>query len=141
MKTIFATIAAKYLKPVLMVLSVIILLRGHNNPGGGFIAALVLASGIIFQAVIDASDDRIESLKKVSRILVTSGMISVLLAAMAGLIAGEPFLSALWTEIRLPVAGQVELGTPMLFDTGIYLVVTGGLLLIFQSVIQEIEWK
>lgn len=122
--------AGHVLLPLLMVLSIYLLLRGHNEPGGGFIAGLVAASAISLK--LFAAD--IRSARGVLRVdprrLVGIGLLVALLAAMMAPFSGRGALfQGLWVDVALPVVGKTHLGTPLLFDVGVYLVVIGAVLI------------
>ncbi|MCK5770747.1 Na+/H+ antiporter subunit B [Algiphilus sp.] len=122
--------AGQVLLPLLMVLSIYLLLRGHNEPGGGFIAGLVAASAISLK--LFAAD--IRSARGVLRVdprrLVGIGLLVALLAAMMAPFSGKGTLfQGLWVDVALPVVGKTHLGTPLLFDVGVYLVVIGAVLI------------
>ena len=114
--------AARLVVPVQYVFSIYLLLRGHNLPGGGFIGGLVLASALVLRAMVDP--------KRVPRIdlimLSGIGLLVALLSAVMPWLTGKTFFTGLWGgQIWLPVLGDLKLGTPLLFDIGVFLVVTG----------------
>jgi multicomponent Na+:H+ antiporter subunit B len=116
---IFRTIAP-LLVVVMLVFSVFVTLRGHNEPGGGFIGGLIAASAIaIYGMAVGA-----EATRRAMRVdpLAVAGF-GVVLAACAGLLSlpfDLPFLTGLWGDI-----GGVDISTPMIFDIGVYFVVLG----------------
>ncbi|MGF1452219.1 MAG: MnhB domain-containing protein [Opitutales bacterium] len=123
---IFTTLTRKLL-PLLLVLSLIVLYRGHNLPGGGFVGGLMAATGFILVALA-------EGRAKAARILrfhpETFLAVGLAFAAGSALIAvlgfGEGFMTGQWLhEFHLPLLGKVHLGTPVLFDIGVYFVVIG----------------
>ena len=121
--------AGQLLLPLLMVLSIYLLLRGHNEPGGGFIAGLVAASAIALK--LFAAD--IQSARGVLRVdprrLLGMGLLVALVAALMAPFSGRgSFFEGLWVDVALPVVGKTHLGTPLLFDFGVYLVVIGAVL-------------
>jgi len=114
--------AARLVVPVQYVFSVYLLLRGHNVPGGGFIGGLVLASALVLRAMVDP--------KRVPRIdlimLSGIGLLVALLSAVMPWLTGKTFFTGLWGgQIWLPVLGDLKIGTPLMFDIGVFLVVTG----------------
>lgn len=114
--------AVRPIAPFLVAFSVYLLLRGHNLPGGGFIGGLVLASAIVLRVMVDPW--RKSGLEPVS--LVGCGLLVALASAVMPLMAGRTFFTGLWGgEIWLPTIGKLKLGTPLMFDTGVFLVVTG----------------
>ncbi|MDX9929825.1 MAG: MnhB domain-containing protein [Bacteroidales bacterium] len=121
--------------------SVFILLRGHNNPGGGFIGGIITSTGFIFYGIINGS----ESVKRLLRIstieLMGAGLLAGIIALMIPLFSGlEPF-TGLWLDVRITAGMVLHLGTPLLFDTGIYLVVTGVILSIIISIMDVVKWN
>jgi multicomponent Na+:H+ antiporter subunit B len=131
--------AGQLLLPLLMLLSVYLLLRGHNEPGGGFIAGLVASAAIALHLfAVDIRSAR-RVLRMDPRTLLGLGL---LVALGSGLIApllgmGQIF-QALWLDIDLPVVGDTHLGTPLLFDLGVYFVVIGSVLTVVLT-LAEIE--
>lgn len=115
-------IAARLIVPVQSAFAVYLLLRGHHLPGGGFIGGLVLASAIVLREM--QGTERRLKLDLIA--LAGFGLLVALVSACLPLIWGEPFFKGLWGgELWLPTVGRLKLGTPLLFDTGVFLVVTG----------------
>lgn len=115
--------AARHLLPLLLLVSVFLLLRGHNEPGGGFVGGLVAAAAIALYALATTVDEAQQLLRIDLRTFMGIGLFLAVLAGLLGLLAGMPFLTGLWNEQPVPVIGK--LGTPLLFDLGVYLVVIG----------------
>jgi multicomponent Na+:H+ antiporter subunit B len=120
MSTVIFRTAAPVIAVVMLLFSLIVLLRGHNDPGGGFIGGLVAASA----AAIYGMAFGVGPVRKLLRVnpLGIAGL-GVVLAALSGLLSGvvgAPFLTGLWLPEHL-------FGTPGLFDIGVYLVVFGTL--------------
>jgi multicomponent Na+:H+ antiporter subunit B len=113
----------RLLFPLILVFSVFELLRGHNEPGGGFVGGLAAATGF---ALILASDglDKARGLLRVHPLgLVATGLVVALLSGVLPLFDGGAFLTGHWLEAKVPVVGH--LGTPLVFDVGVYLTVLG----------------
>ena len=120
---IFRTIAP-LLTVIMLVFSVFVLLRGHNEPGGGFIGGLVAASAIAIYGMAVGADAARRALHVDPIAIAGAG---VVLAAGAGLLSlpfEVPFMTGLWTSFSVGDA-EVSLSTPMVFDIGVYLVVLG----------------
>lgn len=120
--------ASQLLLPLLLLLSIFLLLRGHHEPGGGFIGGLVAASAIALH--LFATDMR--SARNVLRIdprsLMGAGLLVALFSGFIGPLTGGPLFIGRWVDITVPVLGELHLGTPLLFDLGVYLVVVGAVL-------------
>lgn len=114
-----------FLLPLLLLFALFLLLRGHNAPGGGFIAGLVASAAIAVHlfAMSEAGARRV--LRVDPRDLIAWGLILALAAGVIGLVSGQPFLTAHWLTVSLPVFGELKLGSPLLFDLGVFLVVLG----------------
>ena len=126
MQTSVLHISSRYIAPLLVALSLVALYRGHNFPGGGFIGGLVAASAVLLLAVVHGWAEverrlRIDPLK-----FLVIGLGLALLSGLPGLLAGQPFMTGEWLPaLNLPLLGKLKLGTPLLFDVGVYLVVVG----------------
>jgi len=135
MPSLILSTTARLLLPMLLSLSVFLLLRGHHAPGGGFVGGLVAATGVALYAL--AFD--VPTARSVLRVdpgrLAAVGLGVALSSGLVGLAAGRPFLTGLWFERAFPVIGK--LGTPLLFDVGVYLVVLGITLVIVFALVEE----
>jgi multicomponent Na+:H+ antiporter subunit B len=120
---IFRTIAP-VITVVMIAFSVFVTLRGHNEPGGGFIGGLIAAGSIAIYGIAMGPDAARRALKFDP--LAYAGF-GVAIAAISGLLSaafGLPYLTGLWSEIAVGEA-QVAVSTPMVFDIGVYLTVFG----------------
>lgn len=120
---IFRTIAPA-LTAIMLVFSVFVLLRGHNEPGGGFIGGLIAASAIAIYGIAA----EVKEVRKALRVdpLAIAG-VGLLLSGFSGLLSlnyGVPFLTGLWTVVHFG-GTEVDISTPLVFDIGVYLVVLG----------------
>ncbi len=137
MTSLILSTASRYLLPVLLVFSVFVLLRGHDEPGGGFIGGLVAAAAFALNAfAVDIASTR-RLLRVDPRKLVPIGLLTALASGALPLALGKPFLSALWLTVDLPGVGPLELGTPLLFDCGVYLAVLGVTLTMILTLAEE----
>jgi multicomponent Na+:H+ antiporter subunit B len=122
LSTILSTVTW-ILLPLMILFSFFVLLRGHNEPGGGFIAGLVVSAAFALYAMSEGVKRAYLALRLLPRRLIPVGL---LLAGGSGLLAwlnGQPFMTGLWSTRELPVLGKI--GTPLIFDLGVYLVVIG----------------
>lgn len=126
-------ILARLLLPLALLVSVFIFLRGHNEPGGGFIAGLVTAVALLLLQVSSGQAWVERRLKFNYRVMASAG---VLLAGFTGLASwffGKPYLTSAHGSVTIPWLGEMELASAMVFDLGVYLTVVGGTLLILSS--------
>lgn len=137
MKSIILLTATRYLLPLLLVFSIFVLQRGHHEPGGGFVGGLVAASAFILYSLAYGVPAARSILKVEPRILMGVGLLLAVAAGVIGLLSGRPFLSAVWLDTVVPAIGHLELGTPLLFDVGVYLVVLGVALTIIFTLVEE----
>lgn len=121
MPELYLRLLDRVLTPVLLLLALFLFLRGHNQPGGGFIAGLAAAAAIQLQ-ILSRGDDFVR--RRVGRYLqpVTGiGLILALLAAAIGLLQ-DGFFQGVWVFWHIGEL-EIELGTPQLFDVGVFLIV------------------
>ncbi|MFZ6020357.1 MAG: Na+/H+ antiporter subunit B [Chloroflexota bacterium] len=135
MGSIILYLAARYLMPLLMVFSVFLLIRGHNEIGGGFVGGLVAAAAFILFAIANNVQAARRILRVQPRTLVAAGLLVALLSGLIGWLSGKPFMTGLWLKDPLPVIGKI--GTPLMFDVGVYLVVIGVTLLIIFTLAED----
>ena len=135
MQTTILRITSNFLLPVLLLFSIFILLRGHYEPGGGFIGGLVAASAFVLDAFANGFDKTKSMIKFDPRSLLPIGLSSCFLAAVSPFFVGKPLMHALWMKGHIPVIGK--LGTPLLFDTGVYIVVIGAALTVIFTIAES----
>lgn len=109
--------------PILLLLSLFMLVRGHNLPGGGFIGGLLAASAFILQ-IIAYGPVHVRKIIPVNFLsLAAVGVIFAAVWGLIGLVTGQAYMLAFW--LKEPIPGIGKLGTPVLFDIGVYLTVIG----------------
>jgi multicomponent Na+:H+ antiporter subunit B len=125
----------RLLFPLTLVFSVFLLVRGHNEPGGGFVGGLTAAAAF---ALVLASDG-LEKARRVLRldplVFVGVGLAVALLSGLPPLAGGGAYLTGQWLEAKIPVIGH--LGTPLVFDVGVYLAVLGVVVAIIFELAEE----
>ena len=115
--------ATRYLAPLMVLLSFYLLLRGHNEPGGGFVGGLLAAAAFALHVIASGVLYARRMLRVDPRTLMGVGLLLALLMGVPALLHGQPFMTGIWLPHKLPVLGKV--GTPLLFDVGVYLLVVG----------------
>ena len=123
---------ARSMFPVLLLFSVFLLLRGHNLPGGGFVGGLIASAAIILQLMADDVATARRILRIDPLLLLPIGLALALGSGLLSVALGLPFMTS-----RFVHWGGIELGLPTIFDTGVYLVVFGVVLLIVFSLAEE----
>lgn len=127
MNSLLLRTAARIIVPLQIVLSIILLLRGHNEPGGGFMGGLVCGAAFILYGVAFGMARGQALLLLPSRTLIGLGLLVAAGSGLPGMLEGLPFLTGLWSDLAIPtyIVGKLKFGTPLLFDVGVYLVVWG----------------
>ncbi len=137
MKSLILSTAAKYLLPMLLLFSAYLLLRGHDMPGGGFTGGLVAAAGFSLHGFAFGMSDAKRLLPARPLRLVGAGLLLVLGSGVFAMMKGDPFLTGTWTTLTLPGPGEWKIGTPLLFDLGVFLVVIGATLAVLLGLGRE----
>ncbi len=113
-------LAARMIALVAVPISLMLFWRGHNEPGGGFIAALVAASGVGLLLLVGDAWAGVRILRRWALRLSVAGLVVAAGAAVLPMLMGEAFFKGLWLHW-----GDTHLGTPLVFDLGVYLTVLG----------------
>jgi multicomponent K+:H+ antiporter subunit A len=121
------------LLPLAIAVSVYIFLRGHNLPGGGFIAGLVTAVALMLQYLASGIDFATARLRIDYVRVIGFGLAVATLTGLASWLFGRPFLTSTFAYIHAPVVGKFEVASAMAFDLGVYLVVVASVLLILSA--------
>lgn len=116
--------AYRLIAPILAALSAYLFLRGHQEPGGGFIAALVAGIAVAFAALIGRLGV-FGPLRLRTRALLTAGLLLTVCTGLAVQAAGSPFLTPVKASFTVPVLGAQQVSSSLLFDLGVYLLVLG----------------
>jgi multicomponent Na+:H+ antiporter subunit B len=150
MTTIITRTTARIVVPIILVVAISLFLQGHNAPGGGFIGGVLTVAGIALIYVaydldyveIDVLDRDVTDMAGIYehrtvetyRQVFMLGLVITILSGVGGLFLGGQFLSQTYTYVHIPLFGEVELASALLFDVGIYCIVVGGLLSILSVV-------
>ena len=137
MRSVILAAATRVVFPLLLLFSVFLLFRGHNEPGGGFVGGLVAATAYALLSLTGGVASARRVLPGRPELLVGTGLLLALASGLLSLAAGRPFMTGLWADFALPVVGKP--GTPGLFDTGVYVTVLGIVLLILFTLQEEDE--
>ena len=135
MSSLILRTSARGIEPLLLFFSVYVLLAGHDEPGGGFVGGLVAAAALTLHAIAFGVASARRALRWEPRTLAGVGLVLALLAAWLGPSVGAPPMTGLWAE--MPGRTALALGTPVLFDAGVFLVVVGSALSAVFSLSEE----
>lgn len=123
--TLILSVAARMLVPLQVLFSMFLLLRGHDEPGGGFIAGLVVAGAFALHQFVHGAAATRSLLRVDPRDCIGFGLILGVGSALPAWFRGQSFLTAQWWEIP---GIDFTFSTPLIFDIGVYLVVLGSVL-------------
>jgi len=131
--------ATRLLVALMLVFSVYMLLRGHNEPGGGFIGGLIAAIGFILYAIAQGAAETRRALRFDPAAIAMTGLGIALLAGLVAGFAGDPLFTGQWWFIGAGEGGKgLPISTVLLFDIGVYLVVVGSVLTLVLALEEEV---
>jgi len=123
MPELYLRLLDRIMTPILLLFALVLLFRGHNQPGGGFIAGLIVAAAFQLQILSRGDATVRHNLGPYLQPIIGIGLLIATLSAVLGVFGGG-FFTGLWWELKLgPV--KLDLSTPMSFDIGVFLVVFG----------------
>ncbi len=122
---------------LLLLFSVFLLLRGHNEPGGGFVGGLIAASAYALHALAYNVPSTRAALRFQPRSFIGVGLLAAVISGLLPMLFGRPFLTGLWADVKLPGGGVLDLGTTLIFDIGVYLTVLRVVLTIILALAEE----
>jgi multicomponent Na+:H+ antiporter subunit B len=125
MTSLILRTATRFLLPLLLLFSLFLLIRGHNEPGGGFSGGLVAAAAFVLYRFAFGVEDARRVLPVEPQALIGVGLLVAVAAGSLPLLAGRPVMTGLWGQVFVPGFGDLDIGTPLLFDLGVYLAVVG----------------
>lgn len=135
MKSLILRVTARVLLPLMSLFSLFVLLRGHNDPGGGFIGGLIVGAAFSLYLFACGLQAARAALAVDPRAFIVFGLALATAAGIFAFFSGAPFLTGLWAPVPLPVLGKT--GTPAVFDMGVYFVVIGVTLSIVFGLAEE----
>lgn len=139
MNSLILRVAARYLAAILLVFSIYMLFRGHNEPGGGFIGGLIGATGFILYAVACGTKEARATLMVEPQSIAMAGLAAALVSAFASAVFGDAPFTGQWLFIGATEDSKgIPLSTVLVFDIGVYLVVFGAILTLVFAMEEEI---
>lgn len=135
MRSTILSAAMKFILPLVLLVSIFLFVRGHNEPGGGFVGGLVAAAGFVLLVIADGVKSSLRLLRLEPKTVIGVGLLTACLSGLPSLAYQRPFLTGLWSPDDVPLIGGI--GTPMVFDAGVYLVVLGIVALLVSTLAEE----
>jgi multicomponent K+:H+ antiporter subunit A len=121
---------SRLLLPLALLVAIFVLLRGHNLPGGGFIAGLITAVALITQYLANGIAWTQSRMSTELPPLIGIGLLLATASGLGSWLFGYPFLTSTFSHVHWPLVGEFELASAMLFDLGVFMVVVGVTLVI-----------
>ena len=122
MPELYLRLLNRILTPILLLLALFLLLRGHDLPGGGFIAGLMAAAAFELQILSRGHETVRQAVGPYLNSAIGLGLGIAICSGIAGLLEGT-FFKGVWLDLHMPLLGEVAIGTPLFFDLGVFLVV------------------
>ena len=139
MKSVILRAGTRFLSGILLVFSLYMLLRGHNEPGGGFIGGLIGATGFVLYAIACGTRDARKALRVPPQDIAVVGLGTALVAGLIAALFGDALFTGQWLFLG---GSETEKGFPLstvlIFDIGVYLVVFGSILSLVFAMEEEI---
>ena len=126
-------VLTRVMMPIVMLVGFYIFLRGHNDPGGGFIAGLVVSIGVVTQYMASGFGWTSARLRYPYHGIIGAGVLVAGLTGIGSWFVSKPFLTSDFTYVRIPPFNEFELATAALFDVGVFLAVVGAVMLALES--------
>ena len=130
-------VLVRLLLPFATLLSVYLFMRGHNQPGGGFVAGLVMSVALLLQYIVSGTQWVEAHLPLSPRRWIAAGMLCALVTGLGPLAFGYPFMTTHTAHLTLPLVGEIHLASATFFDLGVYVLVVGATLLILTSIAHQ----
>lgn len=120
-----------------LALSFYFLFAGHNFPGGGFIGGLTTSCALALIYLIFDRDSLNPVFSSAFPSLIAIGLLLAFIMGLVGVVVGDAFLTQYFTYFQLPLLGELELTTALLFDLGVYFVVVGVAMVIMLNIAED----
>jgi multicomponent K+:H+ antiporter subunit A len=120
----------RLLFPLMIMVAVFIFIRGHNLPGGGFIAGLIAAVALIIQYLANGISWTAQRLRIDMHWIIGIGLLIATFTGLVSMLLGYPFMTTTYTYLTWPIVGKFEVASAFVFDLGVFLVVVGATVMI-----------
>jgi multicomponent Na+:H+ antiporter subunit B len=142
MNSLILSAATRFLAPLMLAYSLFILLRGHNEPGGGFIGGLIASVTFALYAKAEGTSAARRALRVDPSMLSLTGVFIAVAAGVWGWVGKGYFLAGIWPFLYKDDAGHehgLPVGSALVFDVGVYLVVVGALVALFLTLEEDAQ--
>jgi len=130
-------VLVRLLLPLSVLVSVYFFMRGHNQPGGGFVAGLVMSVALLLQFIVSGTEWVEEHLRIYPRRWIAAGLLLALATGTGSVLLGYPFLTTHTAHLHLPVLGEVHVPSALFFDMGVFALVLGATMLILTALAHQ----
>jgi multicomponent K+:H+ antiporter subunit A len=127
----------RFLLPFMGIIAVYFFMRGHNLPGGGFVAGLIFATAIIVQYMVAGTDWVESQLRLRPHRWIAWGLVTACGTGLGAWLFGYPFLTSHTAHVKLPLLGEIHIPSAFVFDLGVFLVVVGTTMLILVALAHQ----
>lgn len=130
-------VLVRLLLPLAVLVSVYFFMRGHNSPGGGFVAGLVMSVALMLQFIVSGAEWVEEHLRIYPRRWIAVGLMMALATGGGAIVLGFPFLTSHTAHVTLPVLGELHVPSALFFDIGVFALVLGATMLILTALAHQ----
>ncbi len=130
-------VLVRLLLPLAVLVSVYFFMRGHNAPGGGFVAGLVMSVALVLQFIVSGTEWVEEHLRIFPRRWIAIGLLLALATGSGAVVMGYPFLTTHTAHLHLPLLGELHVPSALFFDTGVFTLVLGATMLILTGLAHQ----
>ena len=130
-------VLVRLLLPLAVLVSVYFFMRGHNAPGGGFVAGLVMSVALVLQFIVSGTEWVEEHLRIYPRRWIAVGLLLALATGGGAVALGYPFLTTHTAHLHLPVLGEIHVPSALFFDIGVFSLVLGATMLILTALAHQ----
>ena len=130
-------VLVRLMLPFATLVAVYLFMRGHNEPGGGFVAGLVFSVALLLQYIVSGTSWVEAHLPLYPRRWIGVGLLAALATGLGALAWGYPFLTSHTAHFSLPVVGEIPVASALFFDIGVFTLVVGSTMLILTGIAHQ----
>jgi multicomponent K+:H+ antiporter subunit A len=130
-------VLVRLLLPLSVLVSVYFFMRGHNSPGGGFVAGLVMSVALVLQFIVSGTEWVEEHLRIYPRRWIAIGLLFALATGAGAVVLGYPFMTTHTAHLDIPLLGEIHVPSALFFDLGVFSLVLGATMLILTALAHQ----